>query len=211
MDKNWNKSGKMFYATKNSEQLNLWKPLIWKIIRLSLNSWREAGGERSLKRSQAGATELSGTMSDTMTALSDLPANGRAEFLALCRKGHDWRRVAVRFDNSHHSSVPLLGKRCPAWVSRNYRQRKRSQSTDLVCCYAMGKKWSTTGQETGVQLSNPTQNTRLVCIVCIVLQWCMYLLYVYIEMHSVINGYKLCMNRISSWSVNMKLCWIALN
>lgn len=59
-------------------------------------------GEHSLKRSRAGATELS---DDTMTALFDLPANGGAEFLALCRKGHDWRRVAVRFDNSHHSGI----------------------------------------------------------------------------------------------------------
>lgn len=53
--------------------------------------------------------------------------------------------------------------------------------------------------ETGVQLSNTTQNTRLVCIVCIVLQWCMYLLYVYTVMHSVINACKLCMHRIGSW------------
>lgn len=53
--------------------------------------------------------------------------------------------------------------------------------------------------ETGVQLSNPTQNTTSVCIVRIVLQWCMYVLYVYIVTHSVINGCKLCMHGISSW------------
>lgn len=156
-----------------------------------------------------------------MMALFHLPANGGAEFLALCRKGHNGRSVVVRFDNSHHSSVRESSSSARQTVSCLSQSRLHTVNKNEVrariwsAAMPRGKKWSITGQIYGdgsPAVKPNTKKTRLVCIVCIVLQWCMCLLYVYNVMHSVINGCKLCMRRISSWlskyETMFKLHWI---
>lgn len=119
-------------------------------------------GEHSLKRSRAGAgaTELS---DDTMTALFDLPANGGAEFLALCQKGHDWRRVAVRFENSHHSSVR-------DWLLSSANHENKVRARIWSAAMPWGKKLSIMGQIHGDGSPAVKPNTKnkisLYCVYC---------------------------------------------
>lgn len=113
--------------------------------------------------------------------------------------GGGWRFVLTTV------TIPALESRAPLSCLSQSRLHTVNKSEVRARIWSAAMSWGKNDQlrdrfmETGVQLSNPTLNTRLVCIVCIVLQWCMYLLYVYIAMHSPINDCKLCTHRISSW------------